>query len=268
MDKLDFLIEYLLKENNQSFDDLYGLYKTEKKTLYRALVNIREAKPISPEFLKAEDEYLQAELAKQNVKNVNDIKTIEAKFKKSNIKNADRICLWKGDITKLKVDAIVNAANSQGLGCFLPNHICIDNQIHTFAGVRLRLECDEFMRKIDYDLKTSKCFITKGYNLPADNVIHTVGPIIENALTEELKELLADTYINCLNCAIENNIRTIAFPCISTGVFRFPKAEASKIAIKAVDDFISQNRDKLDKVIFNLWSDEDVMIYERDIKDN
>lgn len=264
MEKLDYLIEYLLKEQNQNIDN-FAIGETEKKKVYRCLVNIRDAQNISSEFLKVEDEYLQEELKTKKIVNAGNIKSVSNSFQNCNIKNSDKICCWKGDITKLEIDCIVNAANSQGLGCFIPNHNCIDNQIHTFAGVRLRLECNEFMKKIDYNLETSNCFITKGYNLPAKNIIHTVGPIVQNILTEELKQDLADTYINCLNCAIENNIRTIAFPCISTGVFRFPKNEAGQIAIKTVDNFISQNRNKLEKVIFSLYSDEDVMIYERNI---
>lgn len=262
MQKLDYLIEYLLKEDGRETKHFWGAIEDREK-LYRALVNIREAKPISVEFLQSEDEYLQEKLKEKEIADVKNIKTVREQYEKYNVKNADKICLWQGDITKLKIDSIVNAANSQGLGCFLPNHNCIDNQIQTFAGVRLRLECNEYMKTINYNLKTSHCFITKGYNLPAKNVIHAVGPIVEDSLTEKLEKLLADTYKNCLECAVKNNIRTISFPCISTGVFRFPKDKASEIAIKTVDEFISKNRDKLDKVIFNLWSDEDVIIYER-----
>lgn len=263
MKKLDFLIEYLLRENNQDIKDINTLNETEKKQLYRSLVNIREPKPISSEFLEIEDKYLQEQLKEKNITNVDDIKTIEEVYENYNIKNTNKICLWKGDITKLRVDAIVNPANSQGLGCFVPNHNCIDNQIQTFAGVGLRLECNNFMKEINYNLNTSYCFITKAYNLPSKNVIHAVGPIVQGTLTGKLKKLLEDTYRNCLNCAIENGIRTISFPCISTGVFKFPKINASQIAIKTVDKFISKNIDKLDKVIFNLWDEEDVLIYER-----
>ena len=174
--------------------------------------------------------------------------------------------MWQGDITKLKIDAIVNAGNSQGLGCFLPNHNCIDNQINTFAGVRLRLACNDIMKDLNYNLETGKAIITKGYNLPSKYVIQTVGPIIENKVTDKKQKELANCYINSLKIAIDNGIRTIAFPCISTGVFRFPKDEACKTAIKSVDEFITENRDKLDKVIFNLWSDEDVIIYEQNIR--
>lgn len=262
MNKLGSMIEYLLKENGQSIEKIPS-NDSEKQRLYRSLVNIREPKHISPEFLKMEDEYLQEKLSNEKITDIKDLKTVEEAYNKYNIHNSDKICLWQGDITKIRIDAIVNAANSQGLGCFLPNHNCIDNQIQTFAGVRMRLECNEYMKTIDYNLETSKCFLTKGYNLPAQNVIHAVGPIVEYSLTDKLKQLLADTYTNCLKCAIENNIRTISFPCISTGVFRFPKDEAAKTAIKTVDEFISNNRNNLDKVVFNLWSEEDVEIYGR-----
>ena len=263
MEKLDYLIDYLLKESEITDFDYSNI---DKKSLYRVLVNIRQAKPISEDFLQVEDEYLQDELKKQNVTNVDDIKTINDQYQKSNLVNRDKICLWQGDITKLKIDAIVNAGNSQGLGCFLPNHNCIDNQINTFAGVRLRLACNEIMKNLNYNLETGKVIITKGYNLPAQNVIQTVGPVIDSRVTKQKQIELANCYKNSLEFAIENNIRTIAFPCISTGVFRFPKELASKIAIETVDEFISSHKDKIDIVVFNLWGDEDVIIYERNIK--
>ncbi len=263
MEKIDYLIEYLLKESGRNSFDYTN---RDKKSLYRALVNIRQANPISNEFLKGEDEYLQEELQKATITNIENIKTIKEIYKESNLLNSDKICLWRGDITKLKVEAAVNAGNSQGLGCFIPNHNCIDNQINTFAGVRLRLACNEIMKELNYNLETGKAIITKGYNLPSKYVIQTVGPIIENEVTENKKEELTNCYKNSLSLAVDNEIKTIAFPCISTGVFRFPKDLASKIALKTVDNFISENQDKIDKVVFNLWSNEDVMIYEKNIK--
>ena len=263
MKRLDYIIDYLLKESGR---DNFDYSNRDKKTLYRALVNVRQANPISVEFLHAEDEYLQEELKNKNITNVNDIKTIKEEYDNSNIVNSDKICLWQGDITKLKIGAIVNAGNSQGLGCFIPNHNCIDNQINTFAGVRLRLACNDIMKDLNYNLETGKAIITKGYNLPCEYVIQTVGAIIENEVTETKIKELSDCYKNSLQLAVDNGIRTIAFPCISTGVFRFPKEKASQIAIKSVDEFISVNKEKIDKVVFNLWSDEDVMIYEQNIK--
>ena len=250
MEKLDFLIEYLLRESGR---ENFNYSNRDKKSLYRALVNVRQANPISEDFLKAEDEYLQEELEKQNITNVNDIKS------------NNRIALWQGDITKLKIDCIVNAGNSQGLGCFLPNHNCIDNQINTFAGVRLRLACNEIMKDLKYNLETGKAIITKGYNLPCKYVIQTVGPIIENEVTEEKEQELANCYINSLKLAIENGIKTIAFPCISTGVFRFPKDRACRIAIKSVKEFLKKDN-TIEKVIFNVYSDEDLEIYKNELK--
>lgn len=263
MEKLEYLINYLLKESGRNDFDFDNI---DKKSLYRALVNIREAKPISEEFLNIEDSYLQEELKDYNITNVNEINTIKEQYTNTNLVNSNKICLWQGDITKLKIGAIVNAGNSQGLGCFVPNHNCIDNQINTFAGVRLRLACNEIMKDLNYNLETGKAIITKGYNLPSKYVIQTVGPIIEKYVYRIKERELANCYKNSLKLAIDNGIRTIAFPCISTGVFRFPKDRASKIAIKTVDNFITENNDKLDKVVFNLWSEEDVIIYERNIK--
>lgn len=263
MEKLDYLIEYLLKESgrvNLDFSD------RDKKSLYRALVNIRQPNSISKDYLKVEDEYLQEELKKSQITNVDEIKTIRDSYNKSNLKNSNKICLWQGDITKLKIDAIVNAGNTQGLGCFIPNHNCIDNQINTFAGVRLRLACNEIMKELNYNLETGKAIITEGFNLPSKYIIQTVGSIVEMEVTENNRIELANCYKNSLELAVQNNIRTIAFPCISTGVFRFPKDLACRIAIKTVDEFINTNSNKIDKVIFNLWSDEDVMIYEQNIR--
>ena len=265
MDILDYLIKYLLEEKNEIYDNIPKDY-IEKKKLYRALVNVREPLPISDEYLKAESKYLKEELDKEDITDVSNINAITEIYKNTNLKNPEKICLRQGDITKLNIDCIVNAGNSQGLGCFLTNHNCIDNQINTYAGVPLRLKCNEIMKLKDYYLNTSDVIITDGYNLPAKKIIQTVGPIIENYVTEEKINQLSNCYINSLNLAIDNNIKTIAFPCISTGVFRFPKDLASKIAINTVDEFISKNKNKLDKVVFNLWSNEDVIIYEKNIR--
>ncbi|MBQ3408112.1 MAG: protein-ADP-ribose hydrolase [Clostridia bacterium] len=250
MEKIDYLIEYLLKESGR---ENFDYNNREKKSLYRALVNVRQANPISEKFLKAEDEYLQEELEKQGITKVDDIKA------------NNKIALWQGDITKLKIEAIVNAGNSQGLGCFVPNHNCIDNQINTFAGVRLRLACNEIMKDLKYNLETGKVIITKGYNLPCKYVIQTVGPIVKSEVTEQKEKELKNCYINSLKLAVDNGIKTIAFPCISTGVFRFPKDRACEIAIKSVKDFFKENN-KIEKVVFNVYSDEDLEIYKNELK--
>ena len=250
MEKIDYLIEYLLKESGREDFDYSS---RDKKSLYRALVNVRQANPISEDFLKVEDEYLQEELKKQSITNADDIKA------------ENRIALWQGDITKLKIDAIVNAGNSQGLGCFLPNHNCIDNQINTFAGVRLRLACNEIMKGLNYNLETGKVIITKAYNLPCKYVIQTVGPIIENEVTEQKEKELKSCYINSLKLAVDKGIKTIAFSCISTGVFRFPKDKACRIAINSVKEFLEKDN-TMEKVVFNVYSDEDLEIYKNELK--
>lgn len=174
MDKLDYLIEYLLKENTEVSIDKIPTNINEKKNLYRSLCNIRKPKPISKEYLQIENEYLQEELKKKKITKVEDIKPVSQIIKESNLENKDKICLWQGDITTLQIDSIVNAANFGGLGCFVPCHKCIDNQINTFAGISLRLECNEIMKEKDYFLHTGKSFVTKGYNLPSKYIIHTV----------------------------------------------------------------------------------------------
>lgn len=265
LEKLDFLINYLLKENKEVVVKNIPTDIKDKKRLYRSLCNIRDAKPISKEYIKAENEYLQEELNKKDIISINNIKIIESIIEKSNFENKDKVCLWNGDITTLKIDAIVNAANSAGLGCFIPCHKCIDNAIHSAGGVNLRLECNEQMKTIG-KLETGNAFITKGYNLPCKYVIHTVGPIIYNNVTELEISQLESCYKNSLKLAIQNNVKSIAFPCISTGEFRFPKAEASQIAIRTVDKFLNENKNSFERIVFNVFSDEDYNIYFENLK--
>ncbi len=250
MEKLDFLIDYLIKENEEILINKLPKNEKDKENLWRSLCNIRSPKEASDKYIKIENEYLQEKLKNGIITNVEDIKPL---FN-------NKICLWEGDITTLKIDTIVNAANSQGLGCFIPCHKCIDNQIHTFAGLNLRLECREKMREIGV-LKTGKAFITKGYNLPSKYVIHTVGPIIYQKVTNKEIEQLKKCYINSMKIAKENEIKSIAFPCISTGEFKFPKKEASKIAIESIEEYLEENGDYFDKIVFNVFTDEDYDIY-------
>ena len=253
MEKLDFLINYLIKENKCIDIKEIPQNISDKKRLYRSLCNIREPLPISEKYIKIENEFLTKENIKKGIVESNKIIPF-IKYKGS------QICLWQGDITTLKIDAIVNAANSQGLGCFIPCHKCIDNAIHSASGVRLRLECNKIMQEIEM-LQTGKAFITKGYNLPSKYVIHTVGPIIyENVTEKEILEL-KNCYINSLELAKENNIKTIAFPCISTGEFRFPKELAAKIAIEAIKEYLTTNEEYFEKIIFNVFLDEDYKVY-------
>ena len=268
MEKLDFLIDYLLKENKGIKLKNMPKTNTEKADLWRALCNLRDAKPISAEYLKIQDEYLQERLEKMQITNVENIKTIKEMYSNANLKNTDKICLWQGDITKLKIDVIVNAANSQGLGCFRPCHNCIDNQIQTFSGVQMRLECDEYMKTINYNLPTGKAFITNGYNLPTKYVIHTVGPIIDYEVSNKDKKLLKECYINSLKLAKEKELKAIAFPCISTGVFRFPKELAVKCAFEAVNEFLLDNKNYIEKIVFNVYGEEDFATYDKYIREN
>ncbi|MBQ4381198.1 MAG: macro domain-containing protein, partial [Oscillospiraceae bacterium] len=182
------------------------------------------------------------------------------------------LSLWQGDITRLRVDAVVNAANSQMLGCFVPMHTCIDNCIHTFAGVQLRAECHRQMNRLrikygpDYEQPTAVPMLTEAYNLPAGKVIHIVGPIVEHRLTAELERELADCYTNTLDLCLENGLRSVAFCCISTGVFRFPGRRAAEIAVSTVEEWLARHPDAMDRVIFNVFRDEDYEIYRKILK--
>ncbi len=258
MEKLVFLIDYLIKENENIDIKEIPQDSESKKRLYRSLCNIREPRPISEEYIKVENEFLQEE----NIRKV----IIDAEVLKSFINyKGTEICLWQGDITTLRIDAIVNAANSQGLGCFIPCHKCIDNAVHSASGAQLRLECNAIMQEIKI-LQTGKAFMTNGYNLPSKQVIHTVGPIIYDRVTEKEIIELKNCYINSLELAKENNIKTIAFPCISTGEFRFPKELASKIAIETVKEYLDTNKEYFEKIIFNVFAEEDYSIYLKNLR--
>lgn len=234
-----YLIDYLINERNSSIDqDKYDF------NLYRALVNIREPMPISDEYLKIEDAYLQ-EMNRQ--KGIVEIKE-------------QGVSIWQGDITRLQVDAIVNAANNQMLGCFVPGHHCIDNAIHTFAGVRLRLACQEIMQKQGYLEPTGKVKVTSAYNLPSQYVFHTVGPIVQGQLMNKHKVLLENCYESCLRKADELGVKSIAFCCISTGVFHFPRYKAASIAIETVKKYLAHSTN-IQQVIFNVFKYEDLEIY-------
>ena len=266
MEKLDYLINYLLRENKNIKINEMPINKESKKKLYRSLCNIRDPKPIDMEYIKIENEYLQEELQNKEITKIENMKTILDVFPNSNLKWKDKICLWKGDITTLEIEAIVNAGNSRGLGCFIPLHSCIDNQIGSCAGVAMRLECNEIMKEQHYFLHTGKAFITKAYNLPSKYVIHTVGPIVYNKVTEKEEIQLVNCYMNSLEIALENGIRNIAFPCISTGEYKFPKDEACKLAILAVENFLNTHSNDFDKIVFNVYGGEDYEIYERNIR--
>ena len=243
------LINYLLNENPKYSKVRIPTSENEQFRLYRSLINVRPADEISAEYLAAEDEYLRQKTAEKGITDIADLSPVE-----------DNIYLWRGDITTLKCGAIVNAANSGMTGCYQPCHNCIDNCIHTFAGVRLRLECAGIMEKQGYPEPTGLAKITPAYDLPCDYVIHTVGPIVSGKLTAEHCRLLESCYRSCLEIAVQNEIDSIAFCCISTGVFGFPKQEAAEIAVKTVRGFLKNNSIK---VIFNVFGDDDYAIYKR-----
>ncbi len=220
-----------------------------QKDLLRSLMNVRMPAPVSEQYIEIESEYLKEETAAKGVTRLADLKPVE-----------DGIYLWQGDITTLECDAIVNAANSQMLGCFQPLHNCIDNCIHTFAGLRLRNSCAEIMRKQGHEEPTGQAKLTPAYNLPCKYVIHTVGPIVNGRLTARHEELLASCYRSCLALAEENGCKSIAFCCISTGVFGFPQKRAAQIAVQTVREYKGKNNSNIE-VIFNVFKDEDHVIY-------
>lgn len=250
-------LEQLIKLNNWFLNDMpqyksqaFRFPKEEQAQwqLFRSLVNVREPRPVSSAFIEMQDHFLQAETITKGITDISDLTPIQ-----------DRIYLWQGDITTLRVDAIVNAANSGMTGCYCPCHGCIDNAIHTFAGVQLRLECAAMMKEQGYPEPTGKAKITKAYNLPCNYVIHTVGPIVNGELTEKHRQQLASCYRSCLEVAEEHNLRSIAFCCISTGEFHFPNREAAEIAVYEVQKY--HKNDGHCAVVFNVFKESDWKIY-------
>lgn len=246
-----FLIQALLKENPEYRDLSIPEDTNSQRQLLRGLMNLRAPQHADADFLKMQDEYLQGENAAKGITDVADLAPIQP-----------GLYLWQGDITTLKCDAIVNAANSGMTGCYIPNHRCIDNAIHTFAGVELRLACAELMEQQGYPEPTGQAKITPSFNLPCRYVLHTVGPIIDGYVTKEDKELLASCYRSCLELAAENNLESVAFCCISTGEFHFPNEQAAEIAIRTVKEFL-EKQTSVKKVIFNVFKDLDKGIYEK-----
>ena len=224
-----------------------------QRGLLRALMNVRPPRPLSEDFLRLQDELLSAEREERGVV---DVMTLPA------VPSDPRIVLWQGDITRLGADAIVNAANSALLGCFIPCHRCIDNAIHSAAGLQLRAECAAIMERQGHPEETGRAKLTAGYNLPARHVLHTVGPIVAGTLTDEDRVLLASCYRSCLSLAAAHGLSSVAFCCISTGEFHFPNAAAAEIAVCEVRAFLREN-DSIERVVFNVFKDEDRAIYER-----
>ena len=259
--RLDFLVEEFIADSDEYKDlqkpkDIDG-----KQRILRSLMNIRMPGKMSSEVISVQDEYLAERAKEKGIVQLSDIPVIR-----------DSLSIWQGDITRLAVDAVVNAANSQMLGCFVPMHTCIDNCIHTFAGVQLRAECSRQMNKLrikngpDYEQPTAVPMLTDAYNLPAKKVIHIVGPIVQSRLTPGLEKDLADCYRNTLDMCLDNELKSVAFCCISTGVFRFPNMRAAQIAVNTVEDWLSSHPGKMERVIFNVFKDEDKKYYEEFIR--
>jgi len=246
-------LNYLLEEFKADSDNYKNIEIPdniiEKQNLLRSLMNIRMPKKMPDEVIKVQDEYLSHCADEKGIVKLSDIPLVRG-----------NLSIWQGDITRLKVDAIVNAANSQMLGCFLPMHICIDNQIHTFAGIQLREECNNHMEKLrakygrNYQQPTAVPMLTEAYNLPAKKVIHIVGPIVNDKLTQQLEKNLEDCYINTLDMCLENNLKSVAFCCISTGVFNFPNKKAAEIAVKTVYKYVINNLLMSDTIKDNIFS--------------
>lgn len=249
--RADFLIRYLLDERGNAADARLPGTLPEKRRLLRSLMNVRPPAPIREDFLTVQDAYLAARLAERGVTHLSDLTPVQP-----------GLYLWQGDITTLAADAIVNAANSQLLGCFIPCHSCIDNAIHTYAGVQLRLACARLMAEQGTEEPTDSAKITPGYNLPCRRVLHTVGPIVGEVVTPSDRELLAGCYRSCLELAAANGLRSVAFCCISTGEFHFPNELAARIAIQTVRQWQRQNPERIE-VIFNVFKDRDREIYHR-----
>ncbi len=244
-----YLIDYMLDERNAQAeipDD-----GNSQKRLLRALFNVREPRAASEEFLRVQGEYLREELRQKGIIDIADLAPVQPD-----------IYLWRGDITTLKCDGIVNAANSRLLGCFCPNHGCIDNAIHTFAGVELRKECEDIMKAQGHEEGAGGAKITSSYNLPCKYILHTVGPIIYGKLTPEHERILENCYLSCLSLADKKGLESLAFCCISTGEFRFPNGRAAEIAIRTVKDYKRRTASNI-KVIFNVFKEQDYEIYAR-----
>lgn len=248
-ERLIFLNKTLLSERPDARSFALPENEANLFRIFRSLVNVREASPVSEEFLKVQDEFLKEETASKGVVGIEEMQEV-----------SPDIYLWQGDITRLKVGAIVNAANSGMTGCYYPCHSCIDNVIHTYAGVQLRIECGEIMHAQGHPEPTGKAKITGSYNLPCEKVIHTVGPIVSGRLTEEHCQLLKSCYLSCLELADKEGLDSIAFCCISTGEFHFPNEAAAHIAIDTVTRYKAETGSGI-KVIFNVFKDIDLEIY-------
>ena len=251
-----YLIQALLEERPEYADIKVPPDVPEQKRLLRSLFNVRMPRPISEVFLEVQDAYLQEEIRRKGITGLDSLHPVR-----------EGIYLWQGDITTLRCDAIVNAANSGMLGCFVPCHGCIDNAIHTFAGVQLRLACARIMDRQGRQEETGGAKLTSAFNLPCRYILHTVGPIVSGRLTQRDCDLLASCYRSCLELAEENHIKSVAFCCISTGEFHFPNRQAAEIAVNTVMEFKEKTPSNME-VIFNVFKNMDAAIYRALLQQN
>ena len=250
-DRRRYLIEGLLKEQPEYTNMKIPPETTRQKVLLRSLMNIRMPGEMDHAFLQIQDAYLSEENKKKGIVTLADMEEVQPD-----------LYIWKGDITRLGVGAIVNAANSGMTGCYQPCHNCIDNCIHTYAGIQLRNYCNNMMIKQRHEEPTGQAKITPAFNLPCDYVIHTVGPIVQGKLKKEHERLLISCYESCLRIADENEVKSIAFCCISTGVFMFPNKRAAELAVQTVKQYKEKTKSKI-KVIFNVFKEEDERLYKQ-----
>ena len=284
-ERLDYLAEQFAKEYDETVRRTASPYEKAsmqyrkleipddaagKWRLLRSLMNVRMPGKLPSSVLEVQDAYLKERILENGIVQIADLPT--AADQGSSHPHAEHISVWQGDITRLAADAIVNAANSQMLGCFVPMHSCIDNCIHTFAGVQLRAECSRKMNELrakfgpEYEQPTAVPMLTDGYNLPAKKVVHIVGPIVSGRLTKALEEDLADCYRSTLDLCLENEIKSVAFCCISTGVFHFPNRRAAEIAVQTVTEWMDQHPGQMERIIFNVFKEEDKIYYEAEMQ--
>lgn len=265
-ERLCYLVEAFRAESEE-YKQLSGSNRAEMQTILRALMNVRAPGEMDQAVLEIQDTYLRQRAVEKGIVTLQDIPTVKAQYGIHGA-FADTLSIWQGDITRLGVDAIVNAANNQMLGCFRPMHNCIDNCIHTFAGIQLRAECARQMQKLrlrygsDYIQPTAVPMLTDAYNLPAGKVIHVVGPIVSGTLNRSLEQELADCYRNVLDMCLENGLSSVAFCCISTGVFSFPNHRAAELAVETVTAWLAGHPNAMERIIFNVFKNEDLGYYE------
>ena len=253
-EQLQYLNQILLTEMPQYREqaESFPADDTSQRRLLRSLMNVRPPMPLDSKFLEVQDALLSAEAEAKGVVDCSSLPVTAAD---------PRLVLWQGDITRLKADAIVNAANSALLGCFVPCHGCIDNAIHSAAGLQLRDECNQLMLAQGRPEPNGRAKLTRGYNLPARYVLHTVGPIVRGRVTQQDRADLASCYRACLELTAEHSLRSVAFCCISTGEFHLPNQEAAEIAVTTVRTFLDRHTTSIEKVIFNVFKDLDKKIY-------